>query len=57
MLGLITPGSIGKVLKLGICAILEFKKVVEDHHIGQAIIEMIIANCFVNKDVKVFGYS
>ena len=45
----------GKVLKPGIHATFELKKKVEEHHVGQAVLEMIVADCFVNKDVKVFG--
>ncbi|RIA96114.1 hypothetical protein C1645_872266 [Glomus cerebriforme] len=45
----------GKLLKHGIHATIELKKVIEEHHIPQAILEMIVADCFVDVDVKVIG--
>ncbi len=44
-----------KALKLGIHAIFKLKKAVEEHNIYQAVLEMIIADCYVSDDVKVFG--
>jgi hypothetical protein len=45
----------GNVLKPGIHAIVKPKKVVEERHVAQVVLEMIIADRFVSKDVKVFG--
>ncbi|CAB4443307.1 unnamed protein product [Rhizophagus irregularis] len=45
----------GNALRPGIHAIFELKKIVAERDVRQAILEMIIADCFVNKDVKVIG--
>jgi hypothetical protein len=44
-----------KIPKLGIRAIIEFKKEVEEKYIPQATLEMIVADCLVHRDIKVFG--
>ncbi|RGB25280.1 hypothetical protein C1646_675710 [Rhizophagus diaphanus] len=45
----------GKALKLGIYAIFELKKIVEEIHIYQTVLKMVIADCYVSNNVKVFG--
>jgi len=44
-----------KTLKAGVHSIIELKKQVEEKNVWQAILEMIVADIYVNKDVKVFG--
>ena len=44
-----------KALKMGIYATFELKKAVEDRHIYQAVLEMIVADCYIDEDTKVFG--